>query len=95
MDVSAEKRKHPREPYSADFEFTVLFMDEDDFKRVKSQGKIVDVSQSGIGIRTGFPLEPGHVLQWNDMHSKGKLHMALVKWAQNSDNHWRAGLMFV
>lgn len=95
MNASTEKRRHQREPYNADIEFIVLFMDEDDFKRVNSKGKILDVSQSGIGISTDFPLEPGHVLQWDDQHTKGKLHMALVKWSEQMQNFYRAGLMFV
>lgn len=95
MNASTEKRRHPREPYNADIEFIVLFMDEDDFKRVNSKGKILDVSQSGIGISTDFPLEPGHVLQWDDQQTKGKLHMALVKWSEQMQNFYRAGLMFV
>lgn len=95
MDASKDRRRHEREPYSADIEFIVLFMDEDDFKRVRSRGKIMDISQSGLSISTDFPLEPGHVLQWDDVHSKGKLHMALVKWSDNRDNFFRAGLIFV
>ena len=95
MDTSTEKRQHPRKPYNTDFEFIVLYMDSDDFRRISSKGKILDVSQAGLGILTDFPLEPGHVLQWDDMHTKGKLHMALVKWSEKSDSLYRAGLIFV
>ena len=60
-----------------------------------TSGEIIDASASGVGIITGFPLEPGHVVEWNDKHQKGKLHIALVKWSCEQGDQYRAGLVFI
>jgi hypothetical protein len=76
-------------------EFTVLLTHSTELKRIAARGKTVDVSPSGIGIITDFPLEAGHVLEWDDKHNKGNLHIALVKWAQEDEGSCRAGLIFI
>jgi len=90
-----EKRKEERVPYHSSLQFTVLSMERSEFQRVKSSGEIVDACRAGIGIITGFPLKPGHVLEWDDQHQKGKLHIALVKWSREQGDRFRAGLMFI
>ncbi len=95
MDPSKDRRSEERVPYSSPLRFTVLSMDSAEFQRVSSNGEIIDASASGVGIITGFPLKPGHVLEWNDKHKKGKLHIALVKWSCEEGEHDRAGLLFI
>lgn len=95
MQEYGEKRKHKREPYSDSIEFIVLSSHEAELIRADSSGTIVDISEGGIGLTTSFPLEVGHVVEWDDKHQTGKLHIALVKWSQRLDNKYRAGLMFV
>lgn len=94
MRQGRNQRTHKRTAYDQDFEFTVLYM-ASDFRRILTAGKIVDKSPLGIGIETDFPLEPGHVLEWDDVHHKGKLHIALVKWASKLGACYRAGLIFI
>jgi hypothetical protein len=89
------KRKEERVPYRSSLHFTVLSMERSEFQRVKSSGEIIDASRAGIGITTVFPLKPGHVLEWDDQHQKGKLHIALVKWSMVQGDRYRAGLMFI
>jgi len=95
LKSGSEKRVHKRVPYTDSMNFTVLFMQTADFRRIDSSGKIVDASQGGIGILTDFPLESGHILEWSDKHQKGKLHIAIVKWTKPFENFHRAGLMFI
>jgi hypothetical protein len=90
-----ERRRHKREPHSAEIKFVVLHVQASELNRIHSAGNIVDVSQYGIGLTTEFPLEAGHVLEWDDEHQKGKLHIALVKWSQKLDSLYRAGLEFI
>ncbi|MBI5103029.1 MAG: hypothetical protein HZB33_14525 [Nitrospirae bacterium] len=89
------RRAHDREPCDFSIKFTVLYMESADFKRESFAGKAIDKSSAGIGLVTDFPLEPGHVLEWDDRHQEGRLHIALVKWAQESDGQYRAGIMFI
>ncbi len=95
MEGFKEKRMHERVPYSAPLQFTILFMQSSELKRVDSNGEIIDTSLSGLGIRTEFPLEAGHIVEWEDQHQKGNLHIAMVRWSQRLDNHYRVGLKFV
>jgi hypothetical protein len=83
------------EPYSMVLEFTVLLTQSTELKRIVARGRIVDVSPAGIGITTDFPLEAGHVLEWDDQHDKGNLHIALVKWVRQIEDNYRAGLIFI
>ena len=95
MDNFQEQRTHPRENYSVAIDFTVLLTQSSEYKRVASSGQTVDKSPAGLGIITDFPLEAWHVLQWDDQHRKGNLHMAVVKWTQPVENRYRAGLVFI
>jgi len=95
IDINQEERKHAREACSISLEFTILFTQSSEFKRVIATGKTVDKSPAGIGLITDFPLEPGHVLEWDDQHKKGNLHIAMVKWARQLDSCYRAGLIFI
>lgn len=89
------KRVFERKTCDTPLDFTVLPLHEEQRQNVRSTGRIVDCSQAGIGLVTGFPLEPGHVLQWEDRRRKGGLHLALVKWSLQREGHTRAGLQFI
>lgn len=95
MSNYKEQRKHAREPYTISLDFTVLLTQATEFQRLPATGKALDKSPAGLGLITAFPLEPGHVLQWDDQHKKGALHIAMVKWTKQMDNLYRAGLIFI
>jgi len=95
MQDSEKKRKFERVPYDDTINFSVLFTESEDLKKIEVEGKIINTSQAGIGIVINFPLEAGHVLQWADKHQKGKLHMASVRWSQELEDYFRAGAMFI
>lgn len=91
----SRKRMHEREPYNGPISFTVLFMDDVAFMREHTSGEVLDASKAGLGLVTPFPLEVGHVLEWNDKHQEGRLHIALVRWAQKQKDLYRAGALFI
>ncbi|MDP3111057.1 MAG: hypothetical protein Q8M71_03005 [Thermodesulfovibrionales bacterium] len=95
MQDSWKKRKFERVPYDDTINFSVLFTESEELKKIDAEGKIINTSQAGIGIVTNFPLEAGHVLQWVDKHQKDKLHMASVRWSQELDDYFRAGAMLI
>lgn len=86
---------HERESYNDAITFTGLFMRASDFIREDTSGEILDASKSGLGLVTTFPLEAGHVLEWDDRHQEGNLHIAMVRWAERLNDHYRAGVMFI
>ncbi len=90
-----ERRRHERESYTDAMYFTVLCKQTSEFERIHSSGEIIDASKSGVGIITDFPLQPGHILGWDERPGKGKLHIALVKWSREDGSSYRAGLMFI
>jgi len=67
----------------------------DKSRLIYQAGKHIDKSTAGICLITDFPLEPGRVLEWDDLNNKGNLHIAMVKWARKFDSYYRAGLIFV
>ena len=97
MNTEKDRRKEKRFSYSANIEFTVLSTSMQDLRhqKIQTEGEIINASKSGIGIMTSLPLEPGHVLMWDDQHLKGKLHIALVKWVREENSSCRAGLTFI
>jgi hypothetical protein len=95
MKMQTQRRSYARAPYEAQLNFIVLLTKGADLQKIPSTGKIIDASEAGIGIITEFPLEPGYILEWDDSHQKGKLHIALVKWCKQQGNLCRAGLLFI
>lgn len=94
MDIT-ERRKHKRSPCNSFIEFIVLSMQVNKLQRIRSSGTSVDASMSGVGIITRFPLVPGQVLEWDDKHQQGELHLAMVKWCHRNEDGYRAGLMLI
>jgi hypothetical protein len=90
-----ERRKHAREAYNDAIEFVVLEETDAGLDRKQAHGTIMDISRVGIGIQTRYALQAGHVVEWDDKHEKGKLHIALVKWSRKIEDFHRAGLLFI
>lgn len=89
------KRRFERVPCSDPLTFTVLTSQDMQYEKIRAFGTVIDSSPAGIGLISQFPLQPGYVLQWDDMTQKGNLHMAIVKWSfQQSEAH-RAGLELI
>ncbi len=95
MDKDEKKRGHKGVPYNARLYFTVLSMRGQMFQRVQSNGSIIAVCEDGIEIVIDFPVQPGHVLQWDDRHRPGTLHTGIVKWSLEEEGHYRGGLKFL
>lgn len=95
METHTERRGFARAPYEASLNFIILVTHGPDLHKIQATGTIINASETGIGIMTEFPLEPGYVLEWDDKHQRGKLHIALVKWSQQQSNLYRAGLVFI
>ena len=69
-EIRQLKRKHSREACSIPLEFTILFTQSSEFKRVSATGKTIDKSPAGIGLVTDFPLSQD--MSWNGMISTRK-----------------------
>jgi hypothetical protein len=75
--------------------FTVLYMEGDEFRREKAEGKVLSLGKSEIEISTRFFLKPKQMLYWVDRHKKDNIHFAAVKWCKKSDDDYRVGLSII
>ena len=81
-------RKNKRRPMAKTISFYVKG-DND----IKYKGGVIDISRTGVGIETYYPLERGHVVSF-----RGGLgnKTGMVVWSNNGyENHCRAGIEFV
>ncbi len=90
-----ERRQHKRQPYGDTIEFIVLEETDEGLDKKHAHGTIIDISNVGLGLQTSYRLHAGHVIEWDDKHEKGKLHIALVKWSRKIEDFHRAGLLFI
>lgn len=85
-NLSPNMRRYERKPYTKPIQFSCRH---ESSKLVRDiNGKIVDISNTGIGIETDYPLAPGHTLWLND----GTLKTGIVRWIMKSNDRYRAGI---
>jgi extracellular factor (EF) 3-hydroxypalmitic acid methyl ester biosynthesis protein len=82
----AELRQHQRRPYVKTLECAVISADFN--AKMNLKARTFEISDSGIGIETDYPLAPGHML-W----LSGEIDKAgVVRWCIKRDNNYRAGI---
>lgn len=87
-----KKRKVSRTPYNQTIKFFMTVIDQGETKRWTLQAKSVDISDSGIGLMTDFPLKESQVISFGEdlAHKTG-----VVVWSTMFDSKvCRAGVKF-
>ena len=88
-----EKRNLERRPYERGISCSVTVLEFRDLRKVVLRGEAVDISDAGIGMKTDFPLEPGHVVTFADNIGP---QAGIVAWSSTAgDNGYRVGIRFV
>ncbi|MDP3049007.1 MAG: PilZ domain-containing protein [Thermodesulfovibrionales bacterium] len=90
-----DKRQFERKSYTETFYFAVSVLDIIDTKILNLVARGIDVSEGGIGIKTDYPLEPGHVLRFNKpLNHK---NVGVVRWCGNGEikGIYSVGIKFV
>lgn len=82
-----ERRRHPREPVSENIKFSLTVHEFLEAKRIEAEGNIVNKSESGLCLKTHFPLESGHVLIINNNE------IGVVRWSRKVNSHYLAGII--
>lgn len=91
--IVEERRNIERRPHISSIQYSVTVLEFRDRKRVNLKGDIVDISDVGLGIKTDYPLEPGHVLTFNDNIG---CQTGIVEWSSRVQNNgYRVGIRFV
>ena len=88
-----EQRQFERKPYTETFYCAVTVLDVIDTKILNLVARGIDISEGGIGIKTDYPLEPGHVMRLHDSITK----VGVVRWSRNGESNgiYRGGVKFV
>lgn len=82
------KRKHKRKPLTKTISFHVNDSEYMDFR-----AGAIDVSSSGVGLETYYPLEKGHIITFGKELSNRK---GIVVWSYNrKEYNYRAGIKFI
>ncbi|MBA3061218.1 MAG: hypothetical protein V1762_01150 [Nitrospirota bacterium] len=90
-----EQRQFERKPYTENLYCVVSIFDIIDTKILNLVARGVDTSEGGIGIKTDYPLEPGHVLR---LHNSGlPKKFGFVSWSRKGEikDIYRVGIKFV
>ncbi|MGD1075803.1 MAG: response regulator [Thermodesulfovibrionales bacterium] len=87
-----EKRHTGRSLYGNAIDFFLYVLDVSEIKKLAFKGESIDISQTGIGIRTDYPLEPGHLIEFTN----GEQKSGIVTWCRKVESHsYRAGIKFM
>lgn len=86
---TTETRQFERRPYEETITYSLVAFESDKEKTLNLNGKSVDISDSGIGIETDYPLAPGHMLWFGNgmKHNTG-----LVRWSTRVNGNYRVGI---
>lgn len=88
-EPSQDGRRYERKPSSQTIDYSLSVSEDRERKWLNLKGKAVDISDTGIGIQTDYPLAPGHMLWFN----RGVEEKAgFVRWCMKLDNEYRAGI---
>ena len=88
IDPAGEFRQFERRPYSNPIVFFISDLESKERKLLNLKGKAIDISDTGIGIQTDYPLAPGHMLWFDDGLEKA----GTVRWCIKLDDNYRAGI---
>lgn len=85
---SGEIRRSARKPHTQFIAYTIAH-ELNKQKKFNLNGRIVDISDAGLGIETGYPLMPGHTLWFNNLSG---YETGAVKWSMKLNKNYRAGI---
>ncbi|MBI5674260.1 MAG: PilZ domain-containing protein [Nitrospirae bacterium] len=86
-----EKRAAERMPFNDKIDFLLPVSDFREIKKLSLSCSATDISSTGMGIVLDYPLEPGHVLQFNSFTPS----FGIVRWSRKVEGSYRAGVQFV
>lgn len=87
-----ERRKHQRKEHNVPMVYSLFVLENKDVRKVLSGADGVDISDEGLGMKTEFPLEPGHILRLRV--DNGSEQTAMVRWVEKNGGKYRVGILF-
>ena len=85
------KRYSNRTPLEETIICSITVLDIEKGKMLRLNGKVVDISDKGMRIETGHPLEPESVIKIGDGK---KDRIGIVRWCRKNGNSYSIGIRF-
>jgi PilZ domain len=98
MDGREERRTSARSAYKRPIQFDLNLTGSKGWTTVEKDGAAVDISESGLGFFTRYPLKKGEVLRLHFPLNSVKMTLpvfAEVAWAKPVENRFRVGMQFL
>lgn len=92
MDEGEDSRRHPRTPGDGDICFQLSVIHEGICNRLSMKAEVIDISDSGIGMLTAYPLRENQVVGFD-----GKMNnrVGVVAWSRMvGEESFRVGIRF-
>ncbi|HDY72100.1 MAG TPA: hypothetical protein ENH50_10600 [Nitrospirae bacterium] len=87
-----ERRRTQREKVSIEIQFAVTEFERGTATRLVTKGRIVDMCPGGFGLETEHPPQKGYVITVINDGREGTPPYGWVKWTEQKDGVFRAGL---
>jgi hypothetical protein len=87
-----ERRSFLRRPAGYEVEYTVTEVTGGHASAFEAKGMIIDLSDGGFGLETGYPLHKGHVITIRRGEGDNIPSHGLVLWSKRVNGKFRAGL---
>lgn len=93
----AETRRSRRVAVDKAVNYSITVVEQGKPISLTLKGDIINVSEAGIGLRTYYPLEPGHLLVFNNGIEGTGHRTGIVKWSTLNDDSYmyRVGIEFI
>lgn len=92
MERRRSKRKHERRQSSWAFDYSIKVSELETSKVLNLKGRMVDISEGGMGIMTDYSLHAGQIIEIEGIEKK----TGIVKWISMIDKDvFRVGIEFV
>jgi hypothetical protein len=96
MEIGEDLRRGIRRQIAKSINYSVPVLDLGMLKRIREVGMCSDISAGGLCMITGYPLQKGHILTFEDqIRNAMPAGFAVVKWVHKIDsNTYRVGMKF-
>ena len=98
MSIENNLREHARTSVALPIRYSAVVFNLRELRKISDTAVSVDIGNGGVGILTGYLLEKGHVVIFeNEIEvDNSKAKVATVRWVNKAgDGKYRVGLKFV
>jgi hypothetical protein len=87
-----DRRQSERQQDRRELQYSTYILESTGMRSLALKGFVVDSNNSGIGMRTNYNLESGHVVRFRSGTDR---KAGIVKWSNREEGVYRVGIKFV